>query len=113
MQRIPRAARRHCCRIVGMHACVSCAERGGRRTTFYRTHAQARPRSQLTGTPFYGSSVLLLLHRDVKIEFTLGPGQYATMLLREIMDLAKRPPPPARSRHIIFADSDDEGGTSS
>ena len=48
--------------------------------------------------------------RDVRVEFTLGAGQYATMLLREIMDLAKRPPPPARSRHIIFADSDDEGG---
>ena len=46
---------------------------------------------------------LLLL---LQVDFTLGKGQYATMLLRELVDLSKRPPVPPGRRHIIFPESD-------
>ena len=42
----------------------------------------------------------------LQVDFTLGKGQYATMLLRELVDLSKRPPVPPGRRHIIFPDSD-------
>jgi len=42
------------------------------------------------------------------VQFTLGAGQYATMMLREFMDVTKRDAPPAKNRHIFFPDSDDD-----
>ena len=40
----------------------------------------------------------------VKTSFVLGPGQYATMLMRELLSSRERPPP----RHVVF-DSDSDG----